>query len=112
MTEYVALVLGIGIIMVYLVHIAFNLSENYDPLKMFLILVSMFFGVIMIHLADSIAIDQAASYAIRNSLSIAYYAWLTVTCLSVVYFTLTLIYRGWNAVTEKKKVKMGDEDNI
>lgn len=111
MTEYVALVVVILGIMVYLLHLAFSLSDNYDPLKMLLIGISMVFGVILINLGKEISIDQAASSGIQNTFDIAYGAWLSITVISLIYIVIFLVIRSWNAIKENKKIKLYDDEN-
>lgn len=111
MTEYTALVLVILGLMVYLINLAFNLSDNYDPLKLFLITVSMFFGTILLHLGKSIAVDQGASTAIANALDISYYVWIVITGVALAYFVVYLIIRAWNALNTKHEIHLYDEEN-
>lgn len=111
MAEYIALVFCLVGIMVYLLHLSFSLSDNYDPLKMFLIGVSMFFGAILLNIGSEIAISNGASAAITGSMDIAYWAWLVLTGLVMAYFVIYMIIRGWNSVADKNKLKLYDEEN-
>lgn len=111
MTEYVALVVVILGIMIYLLHLAFSLSDNYDPLKMLLIGVSMFFGAILINLGKNISVDQGASTAIQNTFDTSYSAWLVITGIFFTYVLVYLIIRGWNAIQKKREIKLYDDEN-
>jgi len=109
--EYVALVFVLVGLMLYLINLAFSLSDNYDPLKMFLILVSMFFGAISLHLGKGIAIENGSTALIQNSMDIAFWAWVTLTSLTIMYFGIYIIIRAYNSIADKKKLKLYDEEN-
>ena len=111
MTEYVALVVVILGLMIYLLHLAFSLSDNYDPLKMLLIGVSMMFGILLLALGQNISVDQGASSAIQGNLDIGYSVWITLTIITWIYITIFLIVRAWNAINKKNKLKLYDEEN-
>lgn len=111
MTEYVALVVVVLGIMIYLLHLAFSLSDNYDPLKMLLIGVSMVIGTLLINLGKNISVDQGASTAIQNTFDTLYYVWITIIGIFLIYIVLYLVIRGWNAIQEKKKIRFDDAEN-
>lgn len=111
MTEYVALVVVILGLMVYLLHLAFSLSDNYDPVKMLLIGVSMLFGIILLNLGINISVDQGASTAIQNTFTNAYKIWIILTGIVLTYVVVYLIIRGWNALNPKKKISLYDDEN-
>lgn len=111
MTEYVALVVVLLGLMIYLLHLAFSLSDNYDPLKMLLIGVSMMFGILLLALGQNISIDQSASTAIQGNLDTAYSVWITLTVITWIYITIYLVIRAWNAINKKSKLKLYDEEN-
>jgi len=109
MTEYVALVVTILGLMIYMLHLAFSLSDKYDPLKLFLITLSMVFGLVLIHLGKSISIDQGASTAIQNSLDIAYYVWIVAISLTLIYMVIYVIPDVWRAMKAPKKDMYEDD---
>lgn len=111
MTEYVALVVVVLGIMIYLLHLAFSLSDNYDPLKMLLIGVSMVIGALLINLGKNISVDQGASTAIQNTFDTLYYVWIIITTIFLIYVVIYLIIRAWNGLQERKKIKLYDEEN-
>lgn len=111
MTEYVALVVVILGVMIYLLHLAFSLSDNYDPLKMLLIGISMVFGWLLIDLGKNISVDQGASVPIQTTFDTAYYVWIIITSIFLIYIVIYLIIRAWNSIQEKKKIKLYDEEN-
>jgi hypothetical protein len=109
--EYIALVFCLIGIMMYLLDLAFSLSDNYDSLKMFLIGVSMFFGAIVLNISSEIAISNGAGAAITTSMDVAYWAWLVLTGLVMTYLVIYMIIRGWNSISGKNKLKLYDEEN-
>lgn len=111
MTEYVALVVVILGLMIYLLHLAFSLSDNYDPLKMLLIGISMIFGLVLIHLGKVISEDQAASTQIQSVFDTAYIIWIFITVIFLIYIVIFLIIRAWNAIKDNKKIKLYDDEN-
>lgn len=111
MAEYVALVVVVLGLMIYLLNLAFNLNDNYDPLKMFLIGISIFMGVILANLGITIATDIGASAATVNTLNTLYYVWIVVCSLTAVYFVIELgVVRTWNKLRDKKKIDLSDDE--
>lgn len=111
MVEFTAVILCLGIIMVYLLYLSFSLSDNYDPLKMFLIGVSMFFGAILLNVGKEVVVANSGSAGMSTSLDVAYWAWLVITGLVLTYFVIYMIIRAWNSVAGKNKLKLYDEEN-
>lgn len=110
MVEYISLVVVVLGLMFYLLYLAFNLNNNYDPLKIFLIGISIFLGVILANLGITIATDMSASVATINTLNTLYYVWIIVCSLTALYFVIELgVVRTWNKLREKKKIDLSDD---
>jgi uncharacterized membrane protein len=111
MVEYTAIIIACIGLMFFLIELAFNLNDSYDPLKILIIGVSFFVGALTLNLAKEISIQQGASTAIRSSLDTAYNVWLIITGLFLTYVVVYLIVKAWNTVSQKKsKLRMYDDD--
>lgn len=111
--EFVALVFVIAVMMFFLVHVSFNLSENYDVLKLLLILSAMILGAILANIGKFIAVEGGAGTEIQTALDSAYYVWIVLITILVIYFVIYFIVRAWNAVKQKQnqEIDLSDEEN-
>lgn len=110
MVEYISLVVVVLGLMFYSLYLSFNLSDNYDPLKIFFIGISIFLGAILANLGITIATDMSASVATINTLNTLYYVWIIVCSLTALYFVIELgVVRTWNKLREKKKIDLSDD---
>ena len=112
MTEFTAIVFALAVLMFFLLHLSFNLSENYDVLKVLLILTSLSLGSLLAHVAKLISVDQGASANIQSALDVGFYVWVVLVSIVTTYFVIYFIVRAWNKISKKEnKIDMSDEEN-
>lgn len=112
MVEFTALVFVLAVLMFFLLHMSFNLSENYDVLKVLLILSSMILGGILAHMGKLIAVDIGAGTALQDTLDITFWVWITLTSIVLIYFVIFFVVRAWNLLAPKgKEISLEDEEN-
>ena len=109
MSEYAAAaVIFVGMVF-YLLDLAFRLSSQYEPLKIFLVGSSFWLGTVAINYAFMAV--ETISPALGIVLGPAYYLWIVTGVVVFSYMVVLLIIKGYNSIQEKKnKVAFEDDE--
>lgn len=106
MSEYLAAAFALGIGMFYLLYVSFNLTEQYAPLKLFLLGVSFWMGAILINFGA----ETVNNVGLHSFVEPAYYLWIVSSIVVFSYMVLLMIIKGYNAIQSKKNKVIFDDE--
>lgn len=88
---------GVGILW-YFALILVNLDNEHAAIKLFLLLISMWYTVALVNLGLQFAIDGSASDTIVNSISVLYEIVVWIARIVSTYYILYYLYYVFNMV--------------
>lgn len=111
MSEYgAAAIIFVGMVF-YLLDLAFRLSNQYEPLKIFLVGSSFWLGTVAMNYGF-MAVESVNS-SLGVVLGPAYYLWIVTGVVVFSYMVVLLIIKGYNSIQSKKnKVEFSDDEDI
>ncbi len=111
--ETAIMVGGVGVLW-YFAMLMINLDEEHNILRLFYLLVSVWFAVGLVNLANTFALDNGASAAVTGTLDAL---WLVTLVISIVvsgYFVIYYMWRVFNWLNKllTNKNNGGDDAEI